>query len=137
MRRLALAIVLVACSSAEPERPAPQTIRCAVIGGMIETGMWPELAARYERLTGNKVVVAASGPKPQIVDAFRKGGIDLITFHASDAMVNLVADGLARDPQPWLRNDLVIVGPAADPAGIRGERDAAAALRKIVAARAP
>src|SRR5262249_8676861 len=101
------------------------------------TGLWPELVARYERLTGNKVELAVSGPKPQIVDAFRKGGIDLITVHASDAMVNLVADGLAVDPQPWARNDLVIVGPGDDPAHVRGERDAIAALRKIFAAKAP
>lgn len=121
----------------EPVRPAPATIRVAVVGGMTETGLWPAIAERYERLTGHKVELAASGPKAQVVAAFRRGGIDLITVHASDAMVNLVADGLARDPQPWARNDLVIVGPAADPAGVRGERDAVAALRKIIAARAP
>src|ERR1041385_5916636 len=136
MFRLAL-VVVVACSSTEPERPAPQTIRCAVIGGMIETGMWPELTARYERLTGNRVVLAASGPKPVIVEAFRKGGIDLITFHSSDAMVNLVADGLAADPEPWARNDLVIVGPKDDPAHVHGERDAGAALRTIFDAKPP
>src|SRR5262249_36733737 len=138
-RHLLIVLALAACgnSDAPPERPPPQTIRRAVIGGMIETGLWPELVARYERLTGNKVELAVSGPKPQIVDAFRKGGIDLITVHASDAMVNLVADGLAVDPQPWARNDLVIVGPGDDPAHVRGERDAIAALRKIFAAKAP
>jgi tungstate transport system substrate-binding protein len=124
-------------TSEAPDRPAPATIRVAVVGGMIETGLWPAVAEHYERLTGHKVELAATGPKPQVVAAFRRGGIDLITVHASDAMVNLVADGLARDPQPWVRNDLVIVGPAADPAGVRGERDAVAALRKIIAAKAP
>jgi tungstate transport system substrate-binding protein len=138
----ALAVTALAAAgcrgaSEAPDRPAPTTIRVAVVGGMMETGLWPAVAERYERLTGHKVELAASGPKPQVVAAFRKGGIDLITVHACDAMVNLVADGLARDPQPWARNDLVFVGPAADPAGIRGERDALAALRKIVAARAP
>ena len=124
-------------TSEAPDRPAPTTIRVAVIGGMIETGLWAAVAERYERLTGHKVELAAAGPKPLVIAAFRAGGIDLITVHASDAMVNLVADGLARDPQPWARNDLVFVGPAADPAGVRGERDAAVALRKIVAAKAP
>jgi tungstate transport system substrate-binding protein len=112
-----------ACGSREPARPAPQTIRCAVIGGMTETGLWPALAERYALISGNKLEVVSTGPKPVIVDAFRKGGIDLITVHASDAMVNLVADGLAVDPQPWLKNDLVIVGPADDPAHIRGDKD--------------
>lgn len=136
----ALLLALVACHGAS-ETPAPhpsgQTIRVAVIGGMMETGFWPEIAARYERLTGNTVEVVASGPKPQVIAAFRAGGIDLITVHASDAMVNLVADGLARDPQPWARNDLVIVGPADDPAGIRGKKDAVVALDKIIGSRAP
>ncbi len=35
-----------------------------------------------------------------------------------------------------MANDYVLVGPAADPAGVRGGRDAAAALRAIAAARA-
>lgn len=142
--RLALAaLALVACgresSPAKSEKPTrpKQTIRVAVVGGMMETGFWSEIAARYERTSGDKIELVASGPKPQVVAAFEKGGIDVITVHASDAMVNLVADGLARDPQPWARNDLVIVGPSADPAGIRGEKDAIVALKKIIATKAP
>jgi tungstate transport system substrate-binding protein len=142
MKLAVLALVLVACgreSSSEQPRPqrARQTLRVAVVGGMMETGFWSEVAARYERASGDKIELVASGPKPQVVAAFSKGGVDVITVHASDAMVNLVADGFARDPQPWVRNDLVIVGPSADPAGVRGERDAIAALKKIIATKAP
>ena len=135
------ATMLVACGAdngAPSGSPAtPQTVRVAVIGGMIETGFWQELTQRYESASGNKIELEAAGPKPQVIAAFRKGGIDLITVHASDAMVNLVADGLATEPLPWVRNDLVIVGPSADPAHIRGGHDAVAALAKIVAAKAP
>lgn len=137
--RLALLVLgFVACGGREePARPAPATIKVAVIGGMMDTGFWPAIAERYELVTGHTIEVAATGPKPQVIAAFRKGSIDVITVHASDAMINLVADGLARDPQPWVRNDLVIVGPKADPAGVRGQPDAVAALRAIVAAKAP
>jgi tungstate transport system substrate-binding protein len=130
-------IALVACHGGGdvPAKPPAQTIRVAVIGGMMETGFWPEIAGRYERLTGNKIELASTGNKQIVVDAFRKGGIDLITFHASDAFVNLVADGLAVDPQPWARNDLVIVGPADDPAHVRGQRDALAAVKQIIDAK--
>lgn len=138
-RALALIVVVAGCGgerssepAAKPARPR-QTIRVAIVGGMMETGFWPELAARYEKTSGDKIELAASGPKPQVVAAFKRGGIDLITVHASDAMVNLVADGFARDPQPWVKNDLVIVGPTADPAGVRGGNDAIAALKKIIA----
>jgi tungstate transport system substrate-binding protein len=139
---LALALALTVGSSAScrgeaPVAAAPQTIRCAVIGGMVETGLWAELAARFTRLTGHRVEVTSVGPKPMVVGAFRQGGIDLVTVHASDAMVNLVADGLAVDPQPWARNDFLIVGPASDPAKIRGQKDALAAMRAIVEAKAP
>jgi tungstate transport system substrate-binding protein len=132
--KLLVALALVACHG-EPAAPPPTTIKCAVIGGMLETGFWQELATRYEHLTGNKVELVASGPKDVVVTAFRKGGVDLVTFHASDSFVNLVADGIAVDPQPWVRNDLVIVGPADDPAHIRGEKDAVTAVQKIVDAK--
>ncbi len=142
MKRALVACLVIACgresTPTATEAPrAKQTLRVAVVGGMMETGFWSEIAARYERASGDKIELAASGPKPQVVAAFAKGGIDVITVHASDAMVNLVADGLARDPQPWARNDLVIVGPSADPAGIRGGTDAIAALKKIIASKAP
>jgi tungstate transport system substrate-binding protein len=139
--RIALLAGLFACggSSAPPEvtRTPPTTIRVAVIGGMMDTGFWPELVTRFERSTGHTIELAATGPKTQVLAAFKRGGIDVIIVHACDAMVNLVADGLAEDPQPWTRNDIAIVGPKADPAGIRGERDAVVALKKLIAAKAP
>lgn len=137
---LLVAVALAGSTSCRSEAPAklePQTIRCAVIGGMVETGFWAELSARFSRMTGHRVEVTAVGPKPMVVGAFRKGGLDLVTVHASDAMVNLVADGLAVDPQPWARNDFLIVGPASDPAKIRGQKDALAAMRAIVESQAP
>jgi tungstate transport system substrate-binding protein len=109
----------------------PRTIRAAVIGGMVETEFWAAVAERFEKETAIRVEVLASGPKRQIEMAFREGKADLITMHASDTIINLVADGYGLDPHPWLKNDLVIVGPKADPAGIRGMTDAAAALAKI------
>jgi tungstate transport system substrate-binding protein len=139
---LGLAALGAGCREAR-ERPetgaavAPQTIRCAIIGGMVETGLWPELAERFTRLTGHQVQVVATGPKPVIIDAFRQGGVELIAVHASDAAINLVADGLAADAQPWARNDFLIVGPRADPAQIRGQTDALAAMRAIIATRSP
>jgi tungstate transport system substrate-binding protein len=120
-----------------PPPPLPQTIRCAVIGGMVETGFWGELSERYQRHSGHRVDLVAVGPKQVVVEAFRRGGVDLITFHSSDAMINLVADGLAADPQPWARNDFLLVGPAADPAKVRGGSDVVVALRAIIAAKAP
>ncbi|HEX5104877.1 MAG TPA: substrate-binding domain-containing protein [Pirellulaceae bacterium] len=123
---------LVASSQAAEPAQNQQVVRCAVIGGLNETGFWPELAERFERATGHRAELVVTGPKPVIAEVFTSGQADVITMHASDTIVNLVADGLAENLQPWLRSDMVLVGPAADPAGIRGEKDAALALRKII-----
>ncbi len=116
--------------SGQPEG-ASACVRCAVIGGMMDTGFWPALAKGFEEKTGIRVEVVAKGPKQVLIPAFVGGKADLIVMHASDAMINLVADGYGVDPQPWARNDLVLVGPPSDPAGIRGMTDAGKALRKI------
>jgi tungstate transport system substrate-binding protein len=104
------------------------TIRCAVIGGMFFTGFWTALADRYEKQTGIHVEMVVTGPKNDLIKIFKQGNVDLITMHSSDAMVNLTANGYTLDPQPWMRNDLIIVGPPDDPAGIKGMTDAAEAL---------
>lgn len=110
-----------------------QTVRCAVIGGMNDTGLWQAVSERFEKATGHRVEMIACGSKHEIVGSFVAGEADLITMHASDTIINLVADGYGVDPQPWAKNDLLLVGPPSDPAGIRGEKDAVAALNKIVA----
>ncbi len=129
-------VLLTGCHRSEPAKPK-EVVRCAIIGGMMTTGLWPEVARRFEQKSGHKVEVVVSGTKRMIAPAIEHGDADLITMHASDTIVNLVADGYAVDPQPWARNDHVIVGPKDDPAGVRGMKDAAEAMRKIIAAKSP
>jgi len=120
---------------ARGQNPAPQTVRCAVVGGLNETDFWPQLGERFQRATGHKMEIVATGPKHVLAEAFRAGEADLLVMHTGDSIINLVADGVAENPQPWARNDFVIVGPAADPAKIKGEKDAALALGKIIASK--
>lgn len=108
-----------------------RVVRCAVIGGMMRTGLWNVVSARFEEATGYSVEVVAQGPKAMIAPSMQQGRADLLTMHASDTVINLVADGYAVDPQPWLRNDVVIAGPPDDPARIRGLTDAVEAIRRI------
>lgn len=110
----------------------PAAIRCAVIGGMTDTGFWPALAQRFRQETQLNATVVSTGPKGIIADSFIRGEADVVVMHASDTIINLVADGYGENPQPWARNDLLLVGPKNDPAGVRGERDVVVALRKIV-----
>jgi tungstate transport system substrate-binding protein len=134
---LCVPFLVVACATAaEPPAaatPAWQTVRCAVVGGLNEINFWPELADRFQRATGQRAEIVATGPKHELTTAFKAGDADLILMHAGDAAINLVADGYGENLQPWARNDYVIVGLAADPAKIKEEKDAIAALAKIIA----
>jgi tungstate transport system substrate-binding protein len=117
------------CAEEQVEAPL---VRCAVIGGMVDTGFWPALVERFEEQTGLRAALVSSGPKHVLAAAMERGDVDLVTMHSSDALMNVVADGKAENPQPWARSDMLLVGPADDPAGVRGEEDALAALRKII-----
>jgi tungstate transport system substrate-binding protein len=122
-----------------PHSAAAQTkrvVRCAVIGGMTMTGLWPEIVRMFEAETGYHCQLAVTGPRPEIAEVFRAGKADLLTMHSGDITTDLVADGYGTNMRPWTRNELSIVGPTDDPAHIRGMTNGAAALRKIAAAKA-
>lgn len=133
--------VLPGCPRRESVTPAASAahrpVRAAVIGGMTSTGLWQQLALRFTARTGIPVVIAATGDRHVCAEALRRGEADLLTMHSGDITTNLVADGYGANMRPWTRNDLVIVGPQEDPAGIRGLRDGAAALRRIAETRTP
>ncbi len=111
-------------------------VRCAVIGGMTMTGLWPEISKMFEAQTGYQVEVIVTGERPLLDQAIRAGKVDFLTMHSGDITTDIVADGIGVNMQPWTRNELVIVGPTDDPAGIRGMTNGADALRKIAAAQA-
>jgi tungstate transport system substrate-binding protein len=116
---------------------ANRVVRVLVIGGMTMTGLWQEIAGRFEKKTGYKAVLVDTGPRPGLDKAFRAGKADLLTMHSGDITTDLVVDGYGRHMRPWARNDLVILGPPEDPARINGLRDGAEAFRRIAKAKAP
>lgn len=128
---LILTILLTSCGRNTETATDTRVVRCAVIGGMTMTGLWPEIARRFEDETGYSAEVVVTGPRPQLDQAMRAGKVDLLTMHSGDVTTDLVADGYAVNMRPWTRNELCIVGPREDPAGIRGMTNGASALRKI------
>jgi tungstate transport system substrate-binding protein len=133
---VAVIVLLALSNEARAGKPDSKTVRVAVIGGMTMTPLWGEIHRRFEAETGIKVEVVVTGEKPALARAMKEGKVDFLTMHSSDTTSNLVADGWARDLRPWAKNDLVIVGPVGDPAGISGMKDGAAAVRKIAEAKA-
>ncbi len=136
---LFLLVALLLASSCGREAGAlvdTHVVRCAVIGGMTMTGLWPKLSEMFEKQSGYQVKVVITGPRPILDKAMRAGKVDLLTMHSGDITTDLVADGFGINMRPWTRNELCIVGPPDDPAHIRGMTNGAAALRKIAEAKA-
>jgi tungstate transport system substrate-binding protein len=67
----------------------------------------------------------------------QRGPIDLIIVNNPEALNHLAETGIAVRRRKLMFNSFVIAGPTADPAKVRGSKDAAAALRSIAFLRAP
>jgi tungstate transport system substrate-binding protein len=104
--------------------------------GPIDAGIVPALEDAFEKETGIRVrhVGAGTGEALQIA---RRGSFDLALVHAKSLEEAFVADGFGTERIPFMYNDFVIVGPAADPAGIKGMRSATQALQKLAEKGAP
>lgn len=133
---------IAAAATASVESPAATPaatppVRVAVVGGLVLCGVWPALAALAEQATGLSIETVGAAPKEGVVPLFRAGEADLLIIHGSDEAYALLAAGDAAPLRAWAFNEHVIVGPLADPAGVRGAADGAEAIRRIVAADAP
>jgi tungstate transport system substrate-binding protein len=130
-------LLLLASCSPKVDAPADShVVRCAVIGGMTMTGLWPEITKRFEAQSGWRTELVITGPRPELDKAMRAGKVDFLTMHSGDITTDLVADGYGVNMRPWTRNELCIVGPPGDPAHVRGMTNGADALRKIAEAKA-
>lgn len=134
-RLVLIALLLTGCNRDSATSADAGVVRCAVIGGMTMTGLWPEIAKQFEADTGYKTKVVVTGPRPELDKAMREGKVDFITMHSGDITTDLVADGFCVNMRPWTRNELCIVGPPDDPAGVRGMTNGAVALRRIAEAK--
>ncbi|MFG1690888.1 substrate-binding domain-containing protein [Gemmatimonadota bacterium] len=132
-----LGLLAVLCPQTEgAAQSGGRPIRVAVIGGMTETGMWEGVARMFTDRSGYRVELVATGQRPELAEALREGRVDLLTMHSGDITTRLAADGYGENLRAWAMNDLVILGPESDPAGIGGLRDGVEAFRRIAEAEA-
>ena len=100
------------------------------------SGLYGYLLPLFEADTGIGVKVVAVGTGQALDNARRCDG-DVLVVHAPEAEKRFVAEGHGTERRALMHNDFVLLGPAGDPAGIRGMTDAAAALARIAATNAP
>lgn len=94
------------------------------------SGLLDVLLPVFEKDTGIRVKVIAKGTGAAIRDGM-DGNVDVIFVHAKAREEKFIQEGYGTKRYAVMHNDFVILGPEADPAGIKGMNDATAALLKI------
>jgi tungstate transport system substrate-binding protein len=98
--------------------------------GPIDAGIVGLLENEFEKETGIRVRHVGSGTGAAL-DIARKGNVDLVLVHAKSLEEKFVSEGFGTERIDLMYNDFVIVGPASDPAGIKGMKMATEALKRI------
>ena len=100
-----------------------------------DSGLLDVLVPMFEKKTGTTVKTISVGTGQALALA-AKGEADVCLVHAPDSEKKYVADGLLLNRRLVMHNDYIIVGPAEDPARIKGLAGAADSLKRISEAKA-
>jgi tungstate transport system substrate-binding protein len=117
-------------------RAAGKTVILATTSSTQDSGLLDVLVPIFERRTGYIVKTVSVGTG-QALALGGRGEADVVLVHAPEAEKQYVAEGSMINRRLVMHNDFIIVGPAADPAKIRGLKGAIDALRRIAEAKAP
>src|SRR5437899_1532243 len=130
---LAATITLVV---AAPARAQDKSIVVASTTSTQDSGLFGHLLPLFKARTGIDAKVVAQGTG-QALDTGKRGDADVLFVHAKAQEEKFVADGFGVKRLPVMYNDFVLIGPKADPAGIKGGADVAQAFQTIKAKAAP
>jgi len=112
-----------------------EPLRLGVDGLLQDTG----LAGRWKAAMGRDLGLAAHwvrAPSGTILQQLESGELPIGLFLSHPLADRLEQQGLIHDRQTLARMQVLLVGPASDPAGLRGENDVVRALHQILAGQA-
>ncbi len=133
---MALTVLLIWLGTVDAVAGEAPYIIVASTTSTANSGLFDAILPSFESSTGIQVRVVAVGTGQAIRLAVR-GDADVLLVHHRPSEEQFVALGYGVERRDVMYNDFVVVGPAADPAGIRDMADAAVALAAIASARAP
>ncbi|MDI6898110.1 substrate-binding domain-containing protein [Methanocella conradii] len=134
-----LLVPLSGCTSTSPSvsptvTTEVQTLRLATTTSVQDTGLLAYLLPEFEKENNVKVQVIAKG-SGEALKLGETGDVDVLIVHSPAAEDAFMAAGHGWNRTQIAHNYFVIVGPASDPAGIKG-LNATEAFKKIYAANA-
>lgn len=114
---------------------AEEILRLSTTTSTENSGLLKALLPEFEAKTHIRVQVISVG-SGKALELAKNGDVDLTLVHARAAEDKFMAEGHGVNRRDVMYNDFIIVGPLADPAGVKGSHDVIAALRKIAASKA-
>jgi len=109
-----LIFILTGCN-----QPAQQRLRVATTTSLYDTGLWEYLEPMFEEKYGVELDIMHAGTG-KALEYGTRGDVDVITVHSKSREEQFIADGYGVKRVPFAYNYFLIVGPEADPAGIKG-----------------
>ena len=133
IKRRLLVLGMLACASLPVL--AQEVIRLSTTTSTENSGLLQYLLPAFEAKTNTRVHVISVGTG-KALEMAKNGDVDVTLVHARPSEDKFVAEGWGVNRRDVMYNDFIIVGPTADPAGVKGSRDVLAALKKITDSRA-
>ena len=113
-----------------PEAPENPTIILATTTSTQDSGLLDVLVPMFQEQTGYTVQTIAVG-SGEAMTMGEEGNADVLLVHAPTSEVTFMEGGFGTDRFLVMHNDFIIVGPASDPAGIKGMSSATDAFKAI------
>jgi tungstate transport system substrate-binding protein len=110
---------------------AQESIKLSTTTSTDNSGLLKVLLPAFEADSKIKIHVIAVG-SGKALELAKNGDVDVALVHAREAEDQFVAAGHGVNRRDVMFNDFVIVGPEADPAGLKKEKDLLAALKRLV-----
>jgi tungstate transport system substrate-binding protein len=130
MRLLILSVLLTFLAAATPAQEEGKFIVLASTTSTDNSGLFGHIIPMFRDKTGIDVRVVAVGTG-QAFKIARNGDADSLLVHDTAGEEKMVAEGFATERRDVMYNDFVVIGPAADPAGIKAAKTAAEAFKMI------
>ena len=120
-------LVILTCGSAA--LAASKSVILATTTSTQDSGLLDVLVPLFEKESGIQVKTISVG-SGQAMKMGEKGEADVLLVHSPAAETKFMAEGFGISRRLVMHNDFIVVGPASDPAGIKGTK-AADAMKSI------
>jgi tungstate transport system substrate-binding protein len=127
---ISIFLFFVASAPVNAAPPLEKNVIMATTTSTQDSGLLDVLIPIFEKKTGYFVKTIAVG-SGQAMAMGQKGEADVLLVHSPEAEQKFVKEGFGINRRLIMHNDFVVVGPAADPAKIKGAKPATEAFKKI------